>query len=97
MGEAKSIVDCASTVLMIRNILPDEYPSGKNELKVWMPSGKNGMTKVPVTLDENKRYQLIFLIKNRNGSANQHCIVMEADLSRNLYKEVGLTIVSPDW
>ena len=97
VGEAKSIVDCASTVLMIRNILPDEYPSGKNELKVWMPSGKNGMTKVPVTLDENKRYQLIFLIKNRNGSANQHCIVMEADLSRNIYKEVGLTIVNPDW
>ena len=82
---------------MIRNILPDEYSSGKNELKVWMPSGKNGLTKTPITLDPNKRYQLIFLIKNRNGSANQHSIVMEADLSRNIYKEVGLTIVNPDW
>ena len=97
VGEAKAIVDCASTVLMIRNILPDEYSSGKNELKVWMPSGKNGLTKTPITLDPNKRYQLIFLIKNRNGSANQHSIVMEADLSRNIYKEIGLTIVNPDW
>ena len=97
ISEAKGIVDTAHLCMMLRHVLPDEFKGEKHELKVWKPSGKNGLTKTPVTLDPNKRYQLIFLCKNRHGSANQYCIVMESDLSRNIYKEVGLTIVTPDW
>lgn len=97
VGESKSIVDCAGLCMMLRHVLPDEMPGGKNEIKCWMPSGKSGLTKTPVELDSNKRYQLIFLIKNRYGTANQHCIVMEVDMSRNIYKEVGLCIINPDW
>lgn len=97
IGESKGIVDCSGLCLMIRHLLPDEMSGGKNEVKVWKPSGKNGLSKTPVELDSNKRYQILFLTKNRFGTANQHCIVMEVDMSRNTYKEVGLCIINPDW
>lgn len=94
---AKNVVDVATGCYMIRWVLPDEHAGEKHELKVYKISGKNGKTKIPVQLDENKRYQLLFLTKNRFGTSNEYCIVMEVDLSRNIYREVGICVVQPDW
>ena len=96
-GVAKNIIDPTSTCIMIRDILEDEYEGGKHELKVYRLEGKNGRTKLPVKLDKDKRYQIVFIIKNREGSANTYQIVIEHDMSRNIMKEVGITHVSVDW
>jgi replicative DNA helicase len=97
IGLAKNIIDPASTCIMIRNLFEDEYPGGKNELKVYRLEGKNGRTKLPVILNKDKQYQLAFIVKNREGAANLVQIVLEHDLSRNLLKEVGITTVAVDF
>lgn len=102
VGMAKNIIDVASTCLMIRNVYEDELPNAdgsknKNELQVFKRGGKSGKTKIPVKLEHNKHYQIIFIVKNREGSSNDYQIVVEHDLSRNTYNEVGLTIISPDF
>ena len=94
---AKNIIDPTSTCIMIRDVLEDEYPDGKHELKVYKLEGKNGKTRIPVKLDKDKRYQIIFIVKNREGSANTYQIVIEHDMSRNIMKEVGITHVAIDW
>lgn len=97
IGQAKNIVDVASTCLMIRDIFEDEYTGEKNALKVYKLEGKNGKSKIPVNLDHDKHYQLIFIVKNREGAANNYQIVIEHDMSRNLLKEVGFTSVPVDF
>lgn len=96
-GIAKNIMDVASTGIMIRDLFEDEKPGGKNALKVYRLEGKNGKSKIPVTLNPDKRYQIIFVVKNREGSANQFQIVVEHDMSRNIIKEVGITYVMQDF
>ena len=44
-----------------------------------------------------RNYQIIFIVKNREGSANQFQIVVEHDMSRNIMKEVGITYVTQDF
>ena len=97
IGQAKNIVDVASTCLMIRDVFEDEYTGEKNALKVYKLEGKNGKSKIPVNLDHDKHYQLIFIVKNREGAANSFQIVVEHDMSRNLLKEVGFTSVPVDF
>ena len=96
-GIAKNITDVASTNIMIRDLFDDEKPGGKNSLKVFRLDGKNGKSKIPVQLSADKHYQLIFIVKNREGSANQFQIVVEHDMSRNIMKEVGITYVTQDF
>ena len=92
---AKNVVDVASMCCMMRWVLPDEYEGEKHALSVYKLRGK--ASKKKVELDKNKRYQILFLVKNRFGSSNEFCIVVEVDLSRNIYKEVGICTVLPDW
>lgn len=95
IGVAKNIIDPASTCLMIRDLYDDEKPGEKRELKVYEIS-KNG-SKVPKKLNKDKRYQIIFIIKNREGSANQYQIVIEHDMSRNMMREIGICNVPIDF
>ena len=96
IGMAKSIIDPASTCLMLRDVFEDEYTGEKNALKVYRLDGKNNKSKIPVKLDHDKHYQLIFIVKNREGAANSIQSVCEQDMSRNLLKEVGFTSVPVD-
>lgn len=97
IGMATNIIDVASTCIMIRNVFEDEMPNGKHELKVYKLAGKNKKTKVPVELNKDKHYQIVFVVKNREGSSNEYQLVIEHDLSRNTYKEVGLTVIAIDF
>lgn len=97
IGMAKNIVDTASTCLMLRKVFDDEKKGGKNELKVYRLEGKKNATKIPVELKSDKIYMLIFIVKNRFGSTNEYQVVVENDLSKNTYKEVGITVVPVDW
>lgn len=97
IGMAKNIIDPASTCLMIRTLFDDERPGGKRALHVYNYAGKNGKSKVPVRLDDDKHYQIVFIVKNREGAANTYQVVVEHDLSRNILKEVGFTNVPMDF
>ncbi|WP_297419185.1 helicase [Clostridium sp.] len=97
IGMAKNIVDVASTCIMVRKLYDDEYEGEKHELKVFRFTGKNNKTKIPVTLDKNKHYQILFIVKNREGSSNEYSIVVEHDMSTNTYREIGLTVIAPDF
>lgn len=97
IGMSKNIIDPASTCLMIRDVYDDEYSGEKRALDVYRMEGKNGKSKIPVHLDKSKRYQIIFIIKNREGSANTYQIVVEHDMSRNIMKEIGRTHVPIDF
>lgn len=97
IGMAKNIVDVASTCIMIRDIYDDEYTDEKRALKVYRLEGSNGKTKISVKLDKDKKYQVLFIVKNQEGAANSYQIVIEHDKSRNIIREVGITNISPDF
>jgi replicative DNA helicase len=94
VGISKNMIDPCSTVLMFRDLFDDEYADEKNEVKCYKIVGAS---KVPIKLQKGKRYQLIFIVKNREGSAGEFCVVVEHDLSRNTIKEIGLCTVNVDF
>ena len=79
---------------MIRDVYDDEYSGEKRQLHVYRKEGK---TKIPVKLETSKHYQLLFIVKNREGSANSFQIVLEHDMSRNIIREIGFCNVMPDF
>ena len=95
IGMAKNIVDVASTCIMLRDLYNDEY-EGQKAIKVYKWIGKNESSKVEVKLDKEKKYQLLFIVKNQEGAANDYQIVIEHDKSRNIIKEIGMTKLLPD-
>lgn len=97
IGMSTGIIDVASTCIMMRKFLEDEFVGGKRELKVFRLEGKNGKSKIPVLLEKDKHYQLAFVVKNREGSSNEYAIVFEHDLSRNILKEIGICVVPVDY
>ena len=97
IGMSKNIIDPASTCIMIRDLYDDEYTGERRELKVYRLEGKNGKTKIPVKLDKDNHYQIGFIIKNREGSANRYQVVFLHDMSRNVMKEIGITNVPVDF
>ena len=97
IGVSKNIIDVASVCVMIRNIFEDEYEGGKKALEVFKLGGKNKKTHIPIKLDKKKHYQILFIVKNREGSSNQYQIVIEHDMSKNIVNEVGFTIVPADF
>lgn len=98
IGVSKNVVDVASTVIMVRDLYDDEYEGEKHELKVFRLDGKRNTTQIPVHLnDKKKTYQILFIVKTREGAANSYQIVIEHDKSRNLIKEIGITNVPMDF
>ena len=81
----------------LSDYVDDEYTGERRELKIYRLEGKNGKTKIPVKLDKDKHYQIAFIIKNREGSANRYQVVFEHDMSRNIMKEIGITNVPVDF
>lgn len=89
-AKAKGVAEVASCYLMIRKVWDDEFPDQKRELKIYRSEGR---TEVPVILESTKKYMLVFLCKNREGECGERQIVIETDMSRNVYKEIGYTKV----
>lgn len=97
VGIAKNIVDVASTCIMVRDLLDDEYTDEKKAIKVYRLEGTNGKTKIPVKLDKKKNYQIFFIVKNQEGAANAYQIVAMHDKSRNIIEEIGVCNCIPDF
>lgn len=97
IGMARNMIDVASTCILVRHLRDDEYPDGKNEVKVYRLEGKNGRSKIPVKLDKNKHYVIVFIEKNRRGESKQFQIVAENNLGINTYEEVGICNIPMDY
>lgn len=99
IGESKNIVDVCANAFFVRNIFEDEYSGGKRALRVKRYAGLNDASIVPVTLDKDKKYQILFVAKSRDAAAGvgSKQIVLEVDFSRNIMKEVGFTEVPVDF
>lgn len=97
IGGSTGVADVSGCCLMLRWMLPDETRGGNREVKVFQRKGTNNRSKVPVELNSEKRYQILFIQKNRNGSACEFQIVYEVDLSRNVYTEIGICNIEPDF
>lgn len=103
IGEGKASKNEASTVMMFRPIWGDEYPEGKNELKVYKLK-KNDRTgeyeKEEVELEKDKTYYLMFTPKNRTGANTdngQPVLVFEPQFNSNHFKEIGWTFVAKEY
>jgi len=97
IGMSKNVVDVCSTVLLMRHVRDEEKEEGKHELKVYRLEGKNGNTKIPVTLHKDKHYMVLFIDKNREGESQSFQIVAEVNLGRNTYREIGITSIAQDY
>lgn len=95
IGISRNMVDVASTCIMQRWVMADEYEGEKHAIKVYEIKGKG--TKIPVILDPNKRYQIIFIPKTRFGASDAYQIVCHVDLAKNIIKEVGITQIMSDY
>lgn len=95
IGKSPEIVEVAAVVMAGRLIFADEYPGGKNELDPYnweKDSGFGGWHKKPYKLDPGKKYLILFLPKNREGSEDEQ-IVFEVNYDFNIWKEVALVVV----
>lgn len=86
VGEAKSVMDVASTGIMMRKLFDDE----REDLKVYQDEidAQGIVHQKIIPLDPRKRYQVFFVVKSREGSTDRQ-IVAEVDFSKNIYKEIG--------
>ena len=86
VGEAKSVMDVASTGIMVRKLFDDEYEN----LKVYQDEvdAQGIVHQKIIPLDSRKKYQVLFVVKSREGSTDRQ-LVLEVDFSLNIYKEIG--------
>lgn len=97
IGQAKSILDVMSVNLMMRRPMFDEYEGCKKEIVGYRLEGKNGKTKIPFKLSLDKHYMITFIPKNRFGQTDAFQIISEFDLSRNVFKDIGICNIEQDW
>lgn len=95
IGKSAEIVEVAAVVMAGRLLFDDEFPNGKNALKPynWIKSSFNGeWEKADYTLNPDKKYLILFLPKNREGSEDEQ-IIFEVNYDFNIWKEVALVVV----
>ncbi|MCR8641415.1 replication protein [Paenibacillus sp. N1-5-1-14] len=95
IGKSMEIVEVAAIVMAGRLMFADEYPNCKYELKPynWEKSGFDGKWhKKEYVLDPEKKYLILFLPKNREGSEDEQ-IIYEVISDLNVWKEVAFVQV----
>lgn len=97
VGKAKNLIDTQSLSIMFRRVAPEEYSSQSKALNVYKLEKVGSKTeKIPQTLEEDKMYYVMFIVKNRFGRANDQEIVWKVDLGVNKIEEVGLCRIVDD-
>lgn len=95
IGKSMEIVEVAAIVMAGRLIFSDEYPNCTNALQPynWEKSNFDGKWhKKEYILDPEKKYLILFLPKNREGSEDEQ-IVFEVISDLNIWKEVAFVQV----
>ena len=92
IGKSRGIGECASTIVMFREVQPSEF----DKIKPWQwkknPDGSTSKIKVEYTLDPDKHYIIMFIPKNRFGSTAKQ-VVMEFNQDFNTLTDVGYCVV----
>ncbi|MGG1339063.1 hypothetical protein GH892_03165 [Bacillus thuringiensis] len=107
LGESKKIKNEAGQLILARWAYQSEYKGGKNEVLCYTHekdpenefADKNGFIYKEFTLDPKKKYQLVFVPKNRRGKANNtglDVLVFEVNMNSNVWIERGYAKVTDD-
>ncbi|MCP1324319.1 MULTISPECIES: hypothetical protein [Bacillus] len=89
LGVSKNVVDTVATLMLVRRALDSEKDGQKNEVAI---KNNNGAI---VKMSPDKEYFIIFLGKNRNGETSRQ-IVLEVDIGRNTFKDIGFCNIPQD-
>lgn len=92
LANGKQIKEVFSEMLYMRQLWADEYTGEKNDCKVYQlqkdESGKYTKVKRMITLDQDKKYIVVFLDKTRNDEDKQQ-VLYEVNGRFNTWKEIG--------
>lgn len=90
IGKSLEISEVASVILMGRKVYDDEYDKQPHAIDAYnyepMPDGK--FKKIAFTLYKDKKYFIIFIAKNREGSTEEQ-VIYEYNLDFNFWEEVA--------
>ncbi|RXZ77961.1 replication protein [Paenibacillaceae bacterium] len=89
IGKSMEIVEVAAVVIAGRLVFDDEYPGERNSFDCYnYKKQKDGtIDEEEYILDKEKKYLILFLPKNREGSENEQ-IIYEVISDLNIWKEV---------
>lgn len=92
LSNAKGVKEVVSEVILMRKLWDDEYSGKKFDIKPWKwirdANGKITGSKEYLTLDEEKKYRIMFLDKTRNDE-DDICVISRFDGAWNTWKEIG--------
>lgn len=92
LSNAKAVKEIVSELLLMRELWEDEYTGKKYDVKPWRyikdSKGRITGSKEYLTLDEEKKYRLVFLNKTRNDDGGI-CVLFKFDGAWNSWKEIG--------
>ncbi|MEK4025349.1 DnaB-like helicase C-terminal domain-containing protein [Sporosarcina sp. FSL W7-1283] len=93
LSNAKGVKEVVSELILMRKLWDDEFTGKKYDVKPWRYmkdpiTGKINGSKEFLTLDENKRYRIMFLDKTRNDE-DDICVISKFDGQWNQWKEIG--------
>lgn len=97
LSSSKQIKEVCSELLMIRLLWQDEYSNEKYDCEPYRykktDSGK--YIKVPILLDKDKTYVVIFVDKTRNDERGQ-CLLYQVNGAYNTWQEIGYCTIKND-
>ena len=97
LSSSKQIKECVSELVLARQIWDDEYPGEKYDCEPYRykktESGK--YIKVPVQIDKEKTYIIMFLDKTRNDERGQ-TLIYQVNGGYNTWQEVGYCTIKND-
>lgn len=92
LSNAKQIKEVFSEMVYMREIWEDEYTDEKFDIKPYRikkdENGEYSKVKKPITLDEGKKYMVVFLDKTRNDEDKQQ-LLYSFNGRYNIWKEIG--------
>lgn len=96
VGKSKEVVEVADYTMLGRLLFKDEYEGGKNQIHAFNYVKRDGKwEEEKYVLDPKKEYLIIFLGKNRLGSASRQ-IIFEINYDFNEVKEVAYAEMKQD-
>lgn len=95
LSNSKQIKEVVSELTMFRVCWQDEYTGEKYDCEPYYRSKDNPKIKMPITMDKNKRYIVVFLNKTRNDQDGQ-TLLYQWDSAWNNWKELGYCTIKND-
>lgn len=93
IGKSLEIVEVAGVVLIGRMLYSDEYKGERHEVSPYNWEQKDGKwIKEPYELDPTKKYMILFIAKNREGSVDEQ-IIYEVNYDINSWREVAFVVI----